>query len=93
MVSRPMVINYVPDGIDENNDVTISVYPNPAHDYIHVETCHGASVQCVEIYSVTGRKVLSSTEDVINVSALPQGVYFISVFTENQKFVERIVIE
>ena len=36
---------------------------------------------------------LSSTETEINVSTLPKGVYFVTVFTENQKFVERIVIE
>ena len=82
-----------PQGIDENDDVTISVYPNPAHDIIRVETCHGASVQGIEIYSVTGQKVLSSTETEINVSALPKGVYFISVYTENQKIVEKIIIE
>ena len=36
---------------------------------------------------------LSSTETEINVSELPKGVCFVTVFTENQKFVERIVIE
>ena len=88
-----VIINYVPDGVDENEMAKISVYPNPTHDYIHVETCHGASVQRVEIYSITGQKVLTSTETEINVSALPKGVYFVTVFAENQKIVEKIVIK
>lgn len=88
-----VIINYVPDGVDENESVSISVYPNPTHDFIHVETCHGASVQCIDLYDITGRKVLSSTESEINVSTLPEGVYFISIFTENQKFVERIIVK
>ena len=88
-----VTINFVPDGIEENETATISVYPNPAHDYIHVEMCHGASLQRVDLYDITGRMVLSSTETEINVSELPEGVYFVAVFTENQKFVERIVIK
>lgn len=88
-----VIMHLVPDGIKENDAAAISVYPNPATDYVIVETCHGASVQRVEIYDITGHKVLSSTSTEINIGELPQGVYFISVFTENQKFVERIVIK
>ncbi len=88
-----VIMHLVPDGIEENDAAAISVYPNPATDYVIVETCHGASVQCVEIYDITGHKVLSSTSTEINISELPQGVYFVAVFTENQKFVERIVIK
>lgn len=88
-----VIMHLVPDGIEENDAAAISVYPNPATDYVIVETCHGASVQCVEIYDITGHKVLSSTSTEINIGELLQGVYFISVFTENQKFVERIVIK
>ena len=87
-----VTMNYVPDGIEENENVTISIYPNPAHDYICVETRLIASVQCVDLYDITGRKVLSSTETEINVGALPEGVYFVTVLTENHKFVEKIII-
>jgi len=83
----------VPDGVEENDAASISVYPNPAHDYIRIDTQSIAHVQRVDIYNSTGQMVLSTTETEISVSTLPQGVYFISVFTENQKFVERIVIK
>ncbi len=86
-----VTMNYVPDGVDENADVMISVYPNPAHDIIHVETCHGASLQHVDIYNISGQMILSSTESRIDISALPEGVYFITVLTENQKFVEKFI--
>ena len=88
-----VIINYIPDGIEENDDVAISIYPNPAHDYIRVETMCTSSVQRIDLYDVTGQKVLSSTESEINVSTLPEGVYFVTVFNENKKFVERIIIE
>jgi len=88
-----VIMHLVPDGIEENYAAAISVYPNPATDYVIVETCHGASVQCVEIYDITGHKVLSSTSTEINISELPEGVYFIAVSVENQKFVEKIIIK
>jgi len=88
-----VVINFVPDGIEDNEMEMISVYPNPAHDFIRVETQSIASVLGVEIYNVTGQKVLLSKDTEINVSTLPEGVYFVVVFTENQRIVERIVIQ
>ena len=88
-----VIIKSVPDGVAENDAASISVYPNPAHDYIRIDTQSIAPVQRVDIYNSTGQMVLSTTETEISVSTLPQGVYFISVFTENQKFVERIVIK
>lgn len=88
-----VIMHLVPDGVEENDAASISVYPNPAHDYIRIDTQSIAPVQRVDIYNSTGQMVLSTTETEISVSTLPQGVYFISVFTENQKFVERIVIK
>ena len=78
-----------PQGIEENENMTISVYPNPAHDFIRVETCHGASVQC-DLYNVTGQKILSSTENEINVSELNPGMYFVRV---NNIYTERVIIK
>ncbi|MBO4574700.1 MAG: DUF4465 domain-containing protein [Bacteroidales bacterium] len=82
-----------PQGIDENENIAISVYPNPAHDIITVETMCTSSLQRIDLYSVTGQLMLSSIETEINVSELPEGIYFATVFTENQKFVERIIVK
>ena len=79
-----------PQGIEENENMTISVYPNPAHDFIRVETRSIASVQGVELYSITGQKVLSSTENEINVSELNPGMYFVRV---NNIYTERVIIK
>ncbi len=85
------ILHYVPDGIEDNEVTTISVYPNPAHDFVTVETCHGASVQSIIVSDVTGKTILSSSESRIDVSALSEGMYFITIITENQKFVEKII--
>lgn len=84
-------------GVDENEAEHVSIYPNPAHDFIHVETCYGASLQSVDLYNVTGQLVLSSTENEINVSDLNPGVYFIRINCEGRDaihhiFTERVII-
>ena len=78
------------DGIEEN-ELNVAVYPNPAHDFVTVETHGRASLQGIEIYDITGHCVLKSSESKIDINALPEGIYFITVVTENQKFVEKII--
>ena len=83
--------------IAENDAETISVYPNPAHDYIRVGANNYSSVQC-ELYSVTGQLLISTTETEINVSGLEPGIYFIRIECEcrdaiHHIFTERVVIK
>ena len=80
-------------GIADNEMESISVYPNPAHDIIRIETRSIASVQSVDLYNVTGQKVLSSNEKEINVSGLEPGVYFIRVNCGGNSLIERVVIK
>lgn len=87
-----VIMHFVPDGIEEN-ELNIAIYPNPAHDFVTVETHGCASVQGIIVSDITGKRILSTSESRIDISTLPQGVYFVAVFTENQKFVERIVIK
>ncbi|MBQ2499784.1 MAG: DUF4465 domain-containing protein, partial [Bacteroidales bacterium] len=88
-----VIMHFVPDGIEEN-ELNIAIYPNPAHDFVNiVGTWRAASEQnmSVQIYNSEGQLVCTTTESRIDISALPEGVYFIMVVTENQKFVEKII--
>ena len=79
-----------PQGIEENENVMISIYPNPAHDNLFV---NAANIQRVEMYSVTGQLVLSSTDNELNVSGLEPGVYFIRVNCGTNVLTERVIIK
>jgi len=64
-------------GIDNLNQLDISIYPNPASDKLHID---GLVVQDVVIYSIDGKEVLNiSNQNTIDVSSLSKGVYFIRV--------------
>src|SRR5690606_30738798 len=52
-----------------------TIYPNPATDFVNIESKE--KVNSVEIYSMTGQKVLTNPSDKINVSHLNKGVYII----------------
>jgi hypothetical protein len=86
-----VIMHYVYDGVDENEMETITVYPNPMRDVLFVGTNNGLSVQCVEVFNVTGQRVISSTESEINVSELGAGVYFVRVTVDDKMIIRRIV--
>ncbi|MBI5324294.1 MAG: T9SS type A sorting domain-containing protein [Ignavibacteriae bacterium] len=57
---------------------SISVYPNPAHDFIQLHRSDDVKLSDVEIYNFLGLKVMvTDYKDKIDVSRLSTGVYFI----------------
>lgn len=63
----------------------IFVYPNPAHDYIQIS---GMDRQ-LEIYSISGAKVLSAFGNKFDVSGLKAGQYIVIVGGNNMKLVKK----
>lgn len=81
----------VSDPIFLNQDHLV-IYPNPATDSINISS--QSEIEKVEIYSVTGQKVMDSTSAKINVHHLAQGVYVVRAQLKNgkvqtQKFIKK----
>lgn len=74
---------------------TLTVYPNPTDDVLFVET-HGRASLSNQTYRITNLmgqtlmtgQITAETQQ-IDVSSLPQGMYFITFAGETQKFVVR----
>ncbi len=62
--------------INDLEKVNISIYPNPASDFVQVE---GTPIESLEIISMTGAVVRSSNSNTVQVSGLPAGTYFVQV--------------
>ena len=82
-------------GIEEDVEDQFTVYPNPTNGVLFVET-HGRASLPTPTYRITnlmGQTLLSgqitTDNQQINVSSLPQGMYFITVGGETLKFVVR----
>ena len=82
--------------INENTDVSINIYPNPAKDLIKLSVVSGQQ-STVRIYNVLGMMVdeieMSSNEIEINVSSYKPGIYFINVETSNGNIIKKMIVE
>jgi hypothetical protein len=71
----------------------LNIYPNPATDYITVGVQNLEPLQRIEIFNIFGECVLvaqtPSSEQRIDVSSLPAGVYFVKIGAEPpRKFIK-----
>ena len=79
-------------GINEVEENLVSVYPNPANNYINVNAT--SNIENVEVYTISGQKVgnftANSTTTTISTANLTSGLYLMKIHTENgvinQKF-------
>ena len=81
-------------GIPENPDSPIIIYPNPANDYIIVETGISATSK-LELFDIQGRKVFSrdiSGNKQISVSQLKTGLYLYRVTSSNKFHNGKLII-
>ncbi len=86
-------------GIDEIEN-SLSIYPNPASDYISVYS--GNNTGKIEICDISGRVIIynrgatqsrAPNNRQIDISNLNPGIYFIKLFTESGLFVRKFVKE
>jgi hypothetical protein len=69
-------------GLEDNEQkAKFNLYPNPATDNFTIEIEY--EVKSVEIYSLQGHKVMSSTAKNINISNLSKGIYLFQIEDKN----------
>jgi len=82
------------NGVDEiATTQELKVYPIPAEDYLVVSLGSAPKDAVVKFSNATGAEVLRAELGRIDVSALPNGLYYISVETNHGIETKRIVLE
>lgn len=85
-------------GINENElSSQIKIYPNPASERVFIDGIKDSGTT-VDITSPEGRKVLEKakmeSDNSLNISGIPAGVYYIHLNTENQKsYSKKLIIK
>ena len=67
------------NGVEEATSNTLTVYPNPANDFINVD-------KTVKIYDLCGKLVMKGSGK-IDISTLPEGMYFVKSENDCSKLI------
>jgi hypothetical protein len=74
------------------NNLQVSLYPNPATDILNIEMTN--EIKSIEIYNIQGQKVMSSNQKQINISDLAAGLYMVRIQdVDNAIATKKIIIE
>jgi photosystem II stability/assembly factor-like uncharacterized protein len=74
-------LNTLSTNVYANEKINFKIYPNPAQDKIMITTSQ-QNIN-ITIFTVTGRKIIETTEKTINTSNLAKGCYIIEIRNKN----------
>lgn len=89
----PIVCDSLATGITGPDDFGTLLYPNPAANSVEVELKHPEKVTGYEVTDISGRMILTKMLNKnfreisfsIDVSELPEGIYFLRIFTADKR--------
>lgn len=76
------------NGMAENESGFAAVYPNPVKDQLHVKA---ENLQLVEVFNLTGQRVMIAEDSVVGMGSLNQGIYFVRITADGRTITRRIV--
>ena len=80
-------------GVNDQNRVDISIFPNPTSDFVHITS--NKPIEAVSIYSAEGKLIqtLNGNATQIDISSYPKGVYLVTIqsgkITKTQKVIKK----
>lgn len=69
----------------------IKVFPNPVSEIVHFET--ELLIKSIKIYDISGREMMQSNDQTINVSQLNSGTYIIRIDTDKGELGKKLIIQ
>ena len=79
--------------VNEISQNEVSIYPNPAHDFLHIKL-NRSEIKEISIYNLSGQRILRTNSESVNIYQLKQGIYLLKIIDEsgrvgNFKFIKR----
>ncbi|MDG2455953.1 MAG: T9SS type A sorting domain-containing protein [Bacteroidia bacterium] len=68
--------------------IRLKIYPNPATDYIHLET----KADLIKVYNSSGQEIISTSNKTIATATWPSGTYFVEVKRDGSANVKKVVV-
>lgn len=76
---------------DFDVESTISVYPNPVADELHIALPNSVLLEKVVVYNNLGQKIMEGNEAMISLSGVSSGVLFVEITTDAGTFHKKII--
>ena len=93
-VEIPVTLTAADVAVNEHNQIEVSVYPNPATDYVQIAT---DQIERVEIYNMSGQRVFDrpygDAHVIIPTSGLAPGTYAVTVTTRDTRVTRQVIIK
>ena len=90
----PVSLSVSIDLVPEYNQIKVSVYPNPATDFVQVAT---DQIERVEIYNMMGQKVFEQfygdSHAVISTNGFAPGTYSVVVTTHGDRVTKQVIVK
>ncbi len=82
------------EGINQNENKHLSIYPNPTSQQLNIITKDGTAIEEVSIYNLTGQKVFQGKlqNNVLDISKLQTGMYVVEVVIGQRKIRQKIIV-
>ena len=77
-------------GINNADGLNIAIYPNPASNML---TVSGNGIEMVELMDMTGRVVMTTHANSMNLSSVASGMYLVRVTTANGIHTEKVAVK
>ncbi|AUC81007.1 T9SS type A sorting domain-containing protein [Lacinutrix sp. Bg11-31] len=79
-------------GVEEFSLNDVSISPNPSKDFINIKMNNPKSIEKVEVFDITGKRVLNFNNTTkINITNLGNGVYMLRVQTDKGSVTKKII--
>lgn len=96
-LARLNPVNQEISGTEDFTAESISVYPNPAKDFVNIRINTDVQSLSVRMYNMLGMEVYKdvylTNQGTINVQGLQEGLYFVELTQGTQKIIKKVMIK
>jgi len=73
---------------------SLSIYPNPASDYLFIEGLQGHNIKSIEVYDILGNKITTELRPdySLDIRNLSSGMYFIRIELPDQNYLQKFMV-
>jgi len=95
--SPALIIDTADAVLSNKNEVFLKkntvVSPNPTRGIVNVSVMNGLTIQVLELYSLTGKLIISQKGKSIDIANLSSGLYFLQIKTNKGKLTSKVIKE